>query len=179
MRKTVPVLAALCLLAAAFFVFVLLQNEGGLSGSGGNGDALSAQMPAFSTLDLDGNQVDSNMFGQADLTVINVWGTFCGPCISELPELGAWARELPENVQLIGLLCDVSLGEQEGIRTAQKLVADYTNLLLSEDLEKAIAGVRAVPTTFFVDRDGKLVGDPVIGANPGKYRSRVEAFLAG
>ena len=56
-------------------------------------------MPEFSTIDLQGNVAANNVFSQADLTVVNFWATYCSPCISELPELGEWAEEMPDNVQ--------------------------------------------------------------------------------
>ena len=86
--------------------------------------------PSFTTTDLDGNPVDESIFAQSDLTVLNVWGTFCSPCIGEIPELGEWARALPANVRLYGLVSDItSLNDTDQIALAKKIMqkanADY------------------------------------------------------
>ena len=82
------------------------------------GEAASSQQAAnfsvsegsleFTAENLALESVDSSIFAEKDLTVLNVWGTFCGPCINEMPELGEWQRALPENVQIIGLVADVA-----------------------------------------------------------------------
>ena len=60
-------------------------------------------MPAFKSVDLEGNEIDNSIFANADITVLNFWGTYCGPCINEMPELEAWNKELPDNIQIIGV----------------------------------------------------------------------------
>ena len=70
--------------------------------------------PAFATKDMKGNDVTNDIFAGKDLTVVNFWATTCGPCISEMPELGDWAREMPENVQIIGVLTDVRADDVAG-----------------------------------------------------------------
>ena len=59
--------------------------------------ALGDSVPSFNTVDLNGKSVTQNIFADRKLTVVNIWGTFCGPCIEELPELGKWAGEMPED----------------------------------------------------------------------------------
>ena len=65
------------------------------------------QMPAFIAKDLQGNEITESIFAEKDLTVVNIWGTFCPPCIAEMPERGEWAKEMPDNVQLVGLIVDI------------------------------------------------------------------------
>ena len=48
--------------------------------------------------------VTNDIFSQADLTVVNFWGTFCNPCIDEMPELAKWNEEMPDNVQMLGVI---------------------------------------------------------------------------
>lgn len=72
-------------------------------------------MPEFSTTDMDGNKVTNDTFADYDLTVVNFWATYCNPCIDELPELAEWKKELPDNVNLIGLLVDVDEKEVTSI----------------------------------------------------------------
>ena len=68
----------------------------------------------FSTVDLDGNEVTDDIFRNKKLTVINIWGTFCGPCVNELPELESWSEEMPDDVQIIGLVGDVNGVDDSG-----------------------------------------------------------------
>ena len=72
----------------------------------------ASAFPAFTATDLDGNTATESIFTEKDLTVLNIWGTFCGPCIGEMPELGEWAKEMPDNVQIVGLIIDIN-GEED------------------------------------------------------------------
>ena len=141
-------------------------------------------MPAFTTTDLEGNEVTSDIFAQKDLTVVNLWGTFCTPCINEMPELAAWSGELPDNVQLIGIVCDLSAGSD---RATYDLAVDIVTragvtfpcLLACEDMNDLLGAVVGVPTTIFVDREGNLVGQAVLGAYVEQYKATVEELLNG
>ena len=156
------------------------------------GEAASSQKAAnfsvsegsleFTAENLALESVDSSIFAEKDLTVLNVWGTFCGPCIQEMPELGEWQREMPENVQIVGLVADISGKEdQEHIDYAklilEKTNAQFTNIIPNSDFSDLLSGVSAVPTTFFINKEGKIVGKPVIGAQVSKYKSFVEEYL--
>lgn len=142
-------------------------------------------IPAFTTTDLAGNTVTEAIFAEKDLTVVNVWGTFCGPCISEMPELGAWAREMPENVQLIGVVCDLmeADGENETHDLAASILegaeADFTCLTVSDGLMWIPYSVSGVPTTFFVNSSGNIVGKAILGAYVELYKAQVEELLNG
>ena len=136
----------------------------------------------FTAENLALESVDSSIFAEKDLTVLNVWGTFCGPCINEMPELGEWQRELPENVQIIGLVADVAGKEdKEHIELAnmilEKTNAQFTNIIPNNDFAELLSGVVGVPTTFFINKEGKIVGKPIVGAQVPKYKSFVEEYL--
>ena len=164
--------------------FLLLVSIAVLAGCGTEEVSSSPQQafPAFSTKDLNGNVVTQEIFARKKLTVVNVWGTFCPPCIGEMPELGAWAREMPADVQIIGLICDVE-GEQdvEHLALARKITseahADFVNIYPDEALFERLSSVEAVPTTFFVDSNGQVIGEPIVGADVEGYRSAVERYL--
>lgn len=156
------------------------------------GEAASSQKAAnfsvsegsleFTAENLALESVDSSIFAEKDLTVLNVWGTFCGPCINEMPELGEWQRELPENVQIIGLVADVAGKEdKEHIELAsmilEKTNAQFTNIIPNNDFAELLSGVVGVPTTFFINKEGKIVGKPIVGAQVPKYKSFVEEYL--
>ena len=112
---------------------------------------------------------------------VNFWGTFCGPCIGEMPELEKWSEELPDNVQLLGVMMDVTSEEDSTYQDAKKIVAatkvKYTNIIGRIAFQEYLKHMVGVPTTIFVDKDGKLVGEPIIGANVPAYKKFVEDYL--
>lgn len=127
----------------------------------------------FSAQDLEGNDFDQSMFQGYTLTMVNVWATFCTPCINEMPDLGTLAQDYQDQgVQIVGLVSDVlamdgSL-DQDQMELAREIVdstaANYTHLVPSEDLYNLLGQITSVPTTFFVDENGAQVGGTYIGA---------------
>lgn len=109
----------------------------------------------------------SDTVPQSKLTMVNVWATYCGPCLNEMPDLGELASEYePDEFQIIGIVSDVLEGGD--LSTVESLVqqtgANYTHLLLNESLINAIvSNVSAVPTTFFLDEHGEVI-ETVVGA---------------
>lgn len=129
-----------------------------------------ASQIVFECQDMDGNSVSDSVFSESKLTMVNVWATYCNPCLSEMPELGELAGEYePEEFRIIGIISDVREGADAVVmdRTAaliEKTGANYTHLLLNESIYDALlTDVTAVPTTFFVNENGVVV-DTVIGA---------------
>ena len=121
----------------------------------------------FEATDLEGNAVSSDVFAQSRLTMLNVWATYCNPCLSEMSDLGELAADYDgADFQLIGIVSDVLEGEDQSQveRLVQETGADYPHLLLNQSLYDALlSGVSAVPTTFFLDTDGTPLGY-VLGA---------------
>jgi len=139
-------------------------------------------LPAFSTADLNGSPVDSSILAGKDVTVVNVWATWCNPCVSEMPELQAWSASMPENVQLIGLCADLStLEDAETLETAKMICeatgVTYPCLVVNEDFAGLLSTVVGFPTTFFVDSQGNFIADPIIGVNVEGCKAVVEAYL--
>lgn len=125
----------------------------------------------FTTMDLEGNAVDQSVLEDYTLTMVNVWATFCGPCLREMPDLGELAEEYKENgVQFIGLVSDTMASDgsidENQVQTAKDVVAstgaNYIHLLPSNDLYGLLSQIYAVPTTFFVDKDGNQVGQTYV-----------------
>lgn len=119
----------------------------------------------FTATDVNGEEVTSDVLANSKLTMINIWATYCNPCLSEMPDLGEIAAEYdPAEFQIIGIISDVAENSnQEDIDGAKELIAqtqaDYTHLLLGQDLYSTlVGGVSAVPTTFFVKQDGEVLG---------------------
>ena len=147
-------------------------------------ESKGAEVPSFTAQDLMGNTVTEAVFGEKDLTVVNVWGTFCPPCIGEMPELGEWARSMPDNVQLIGLIIDIE-GDADtehhdlAVEITEKADADFLQIIANEDFSEILNSVYGVPTTFFVDRSGCIVGKAIVGADVEGYKNFVEEYLNG
>lgn len=137
----------------------------------------SAAPVTFEGTDLEGGTVSSDVFSQSKLTMINVWATYCGPCLNEMPELGQLAAEYePGEFQIIGIVSDVLEGDDQSLAESlvQRTGANYTHLLLNESIYYALlTNVNAVPTTFFLDSDGMALGC-VIGA---REKSAWEAII--
>ncbi len=124
----------------------------------------------FEARDMEGNAVSSEIFSETKLTMINVWATYCNPCLREMPGLGALAGEYAsDEFRIVGVISDVVEGsDQRTLDYAADLVeqtsADYTHLLLNESLYYALlTDVSAVPTTFFIDENGVIL-DTVVGS---------------
>ncbi len=123
--------------------------------------------------DLDGNEVElGSLISQNKVTMLNFWGTFCGPCIREMPGLGELEREYKDRgFEILGLTSDIVTQDgsldQEAIRDARYIAEQtgvtYPLLVAGMDLIR-YAELYAVPTTFFVDAEGTLLAEPVIGS---------------
>ncbi|MDO5349949.1 MAG: TlpA disulfide reductase family protein [Lachnospiraceae bacterium] len=138
----------------------------------------------FEAQDLNGNTVSSAVFSESKLTMVNVWATYCSPCLSEMPDLGQLAAEYdPEEFQLIGIISDVQEnGDSDAAALAADLVertgADYPHLLLNQSLYDALlTDVTAVPTTFFINESGKII-DTVVGSmEKSAWEERINELL--
>ena len=132
----------------------------------------------FTTVDLDGAPVTGDVFQDADLTLVCVWATYCGPCISEMPDLEDLYENLPDNVNQIGLVIDVEEGDKQAVQAAKDIVNDtgvkYRNLCLSESILPVIMDMQFTPSAFFVDRQGRMVGELMDGVH---YPDIVERLL--
>lgn len=139
---------------------------------------------AFTCQDMDGNIVSETVFSEAKLTMVNVWATYCNPCLREMPGLGELAGEYEAGeFQIIGIISDVMEGADDAtMDNAAALIemtgANYTHLLLNESVFYALlTEVTAVPTTFFVDENGEVV-DTVIGAmEKTAWEEKINALL--
>ena len=132
----------------------------------------SNPFPAFEGKDLDGNPVKSDeLFSANAVTVVNFWFTTCNPCVGELSELDALNKELAEKGgALIGVNTFTLDGDETAISEAKDVLAKkgatYQNVYFNSDGEagKFTTNIFAYPTTYVVDRNGNIVGDPIVGA---------------
>ena len=134
----------------------------------------------FTTTDLDGNEVSSaDLFAGNDVTMINVWATWCGPCVNELEDLQARHKQLQaQGGGIVGLLYD---SNEDALEKAKAYIEQYgityPMLWAPENLAEIIM-VSGYPTSYFVGRDGTVLADPVVGAYPDLYDAALEAAFA-
>ena len=145
--------------------------DSGASDKGGAKQGSTTPFPDFTGKDLDGNNVDSGIFRQHAVTVINFWFSTCKPCVGELGDLEALHQQLKEKDGLVVGVNSFTLdGDKDAIAEAksilQKKNATYPNLTFASDSEagKYVKNIMAFPTTIVVDRDGNIVGDPILGS---------------
>ena len=135
-------------------------------------DGSMQKFPAFEGKDLDGNTVKSSeLFSKNAVTVVNFWFTTCNPCVGELSELDALNKNLAEKGgALIGVNTFTLDGDEAAISEAKDVLAKkgatYQNVYFASDGEagKFTTNIFAYPTTYVVDRNGNIVGDPIVGA---------------
>ena len=135
-----------------------------------NGDV--QKFPSFEGKDLDGNEVKSDeLFSVNAVTVVNFWFTTCSPCVGELGDLDALNKELAEKGgALIGVNTFTLDGDEAAISEAKDVLAKkgatYQNVYFDSDGEagKFTANIFAYPTTYVIDRNGNIVGEPIVGA---------------
>ena len=151
------------------------------SGSTGNktDDSSLPKFPAFEGKDLDGNTVkSSDLFSGNDVTVVNFWFTTCGPCVGELGDLDALNKDLSgKGGALIGINAFTLDGNEAAISEAKDVLtqsgATYQNVYFDSGSEagKFVESIYAYPTTYVVNRSGRIVGDPIVGAITSKAQA--------
>ena len=125
---------------------------------------------SFSGKDLDGNSVDESLFSNNAVTVVNFWFTGCKPCVAELSKL----NELNDAIksmggEVVGINTETFDGNEDAIKEAAAVLesqgAAYRNLSIdsASDAGKYASDIMAFPTTILVDRNGNIVGDPMLG----------------
>lgn len=129
----------------------------------------------FETMTFEDEIFNQDDLAKYDITMVNIWGTFCGPCIKELPELGELAKEVPNNVNVIGLCTDYIGNEDYAKKLLSDSGAEYTNIILSPEIQKSLTkNIQYVPTTVFLDSKGNIIGRVKVGAPAGDVK---EAYL--
>ena len=154
------------------------KTDGGSTGKTTDDSSLP-KFPAFEGKDLDGNTVkSSDLFSGNAVTVVNFWFTTCGPCVSELGDLDALNKELSgKGGALIGINAFTLDGNEAAISDAKDVLtqsgATYQNVYFDSGSEagKFVENIYAYPTTYVVNRSGRIVGDPIVGAITSKAQA--------
>ena len=169
MKNRIGKMAVSLLLVTA----LLFAGCGSISGSGQNTTAQNGtprgkqQFGTFVTTNMDGTEVNQDIFAEAQLTMVNIWATYCSPCISEMPHLQELSEEYADkNVAIVGIISDVTqAGDPNAVEVMELTGVRYPQLVHSQDLyDNFLHLVQAVPTTVFVDKEGIRVGDVIMGA---------------
>ncbi len=169
------------LLLSFGLVLTLLSGCGGKSSDGLLSD--------FTATTIDGEEVDSSIFADYALTLLNVWGTFCPKCLPEMTDLASLADEYAgTKVQILGIVGDIRYTDgdhqDEKIQRAKDLIeqtgaTNYIHILPSDSLAKAILDdMQGFPTTFFIDSEGNKVGTTFLLARDKDFwQKTIEARL--
>lgn len=136
---------------------------------------------SFSAATLDGGTFSQDDIAAKDVTVLNFWALSCGPCIAEMPDLAAFSKALPDNVQLVTVCLDGNGNEDLAKDVLEKAGFEGVTLISgSEDLLALSRNLMYTPTTVFADSEGNLVGDAITGRQKdlsGTFLAAVNAAL--
>ena len=168
MKKTLILLLALAMLVAA--PAALAETSG---------------LTSFSTYDMEAQPVDESIFSGYDLTMVNIWATWCGYCVREMPELAKLKDMLPENVNLITICDDASVETELAYSILQQTGAtNFQTLIGTQEIyNQFVYQTDVVPSTFFLDSEGNPVGEPLMGVPDledaaGAYYGVIQEVLA-
>ncbi len=118
----------------------------------------------FSSDTVGGLAIDTSVFIPFKLTAINIWATWCNPCVGEMPELQKVYESLPEGVNLLGVCIDAAEEPELAAQIIEKTGVKYENIVANNAMNEGfLSYIQAYPTTIFVDEEGNLVGEPIIG----------------
>ena len=137
----------------------------------------------FQTMDImDGNVIKSEEFyKEKALTLVNVWGTFCGPCKEEMPDLGKLYEEYKDKVNFLGVVVDTNVSMDTNVEEAQQIIKDsgvnYKNIMPNPTTEDTLVNITAMPTTFFVNSEGKVLGGFVGKADKDSLAATIDKLL--
>lgn len=138
----------------------------------------------FTTQDVFGRTYTQDIFKDYDLTLVNVFATWCSPCVEEMPELEKLRQEYAgKNIRLgvVAVVLDVktAIGTDEGALERAQALYERSGVqfpfLIPDDgnMNERLTGIESFPESFFVDKDGNIVSEPYIGANSQKGWARV------
>lgn len=139
---------------------------------------LEASLNKFTSIDMSGNKVTQDIFKKYDITMVNIWTTWCGFCVEEMPVLQELYSRLLENINMISICIDAS----EETEIANQILSDskteFTTIQGNDELNKTLLdNIQGYPTTIFVDKDGNIVGEPQVGAPESDEAKLVEAYM--
>ena len=170
MKKIMTIFALTCAMVLSF-----AQNAG--------------EKVTFTSKDLNGAEVTDSIFAKNKITMINIWGTFCPPCIKEMPDLAELNKvNKDKGVEVVGIPIDIvdqwgnvnARTKADGDEIIAKTGANYTHIVPTKDMMSTgiLRNIQAVPATIFVDSEGKQIGKMYLGARSQKdWQKIIDSLL--
>ena len=170
-KKIIPVFLVAAMLAAS--VTACGNKGGGNANASGNNmtqgskTMTAEKFPSFKGKDFDGNDVDESLFSKNEATLVNFWFNGCSACVNEMPALEKFSKKLKEQgAELVGINAGTA-SDEKGLAEAKDILSKqgvtYRNLILPQDHEY-VRKIFSFPTTVIVDKNGNIIGDPIVGA---------------
>ena len=170
-KKIIPVFLVAAMLAAS--VTACGNKSGGNANASGNNmtqgskTMTAEKFPSFKGKDFDGNDVDESLFSKNEATLVNFWFNGCSACVNEMPALEKFSKKLKEQgAELVGINAGTA-SDEKGLAEAKDILSKqgvtYRNLILPQDHEY-VRKIFSFPTTVIVDKNGNIIGDPIVGA---------------
>jgi thiol-disulfide isomerase/thioredoxin len=158
MKKIILIFAAAAIFCAGL--------PGCASAEKSGGEPSENKVLKFTVKTLDNETVDESIFAAHDVTFINYWATWCGPCVRELPELEELYQKYKGKIGFIGICDDAadSAGASRAKGILEKSGATYTNLMVFDEAFSIFGAINAVPCSVIVDKDGKPLCENIVGA---------------
>ena len=135
---------------------------------------VATDLSNLQTMDIDGKEFSGKNFSDYDLTMVNVFATWCSPCVQEIPDLAEIQKEMKDKgVNIVGVVTDTvdQTGENQEALEKAKLIrerskAEYPFLIPDKsNFNGRLSGIQAFPETFFVDKKGQIVGETYSGSH--------------
>ena len=135
---------------------------------------VATDLSNLQTVDIDGKEFSGKNFSDYDLTMVNVFATWCSPCVQEIPDLAEIQKEMKDKgVNIVGVVTDTvdQTGENQEALEKAKLIrerskAEYPFLIPDKsNFNGRLSGIQAFPETFFVDKKGQIVGETYSGSH--------------
>lgn len=132
---------------------------------------------SFTAQDMDGNTVTEEIFADYDVTMVNIWATWCGYCIDEMPFFPELKDKLPENANLITICEDASYEPELAKEILDSVGANFTTIQANEEITAEIlSNIYGFPTTIFVDENGEVIGQPIVGVPSMDHEEALNAY---
>ena len=164
-KKIIPVFLVAAMLAAS--VTACGNKSGDNAVASGSKTVTAEKFPGFKGKDFDGNDVDESLFSKNEATLVNFWFNGCSACVNEMPALEKFSKKLKEQgAELVGINAGTA-SDEKGLAEAKDILSKqgvtYRNLILPQDHEY-VRKIFSFPTTVIVDKNGNIIGDPIVGA---------------
>ncbi|HKB56003.1 MAG TPA: TlpA disulfide reductase family protein [Lacunisphaera sp.] len=132
--------------------------------------------PVWKLMDLNGHELNSEQF-KGKVVVVDFWATWCGPCISEIPGYVALQKKYgKDGLVIVGVSLD-RIGPERVKKFAQENGMDYTLVMGDDDMVEAFGGFEAIPTTFLINRSGRIVHQKTGAVSHDEYEKLVQRVL--